>query len=535
MKKQLLLSTLLITSLVAYSSQAVELSTDYRSIKYITKLPHEIESTYATGLEHYRVIPQIFEGLVSSDSNGKIVPAIAESWQLSDNGKLITFHLKNDVFWSDGAPIVAKNFVDAYQMIINPAADENKRPSYLFYDLVGAREVLSEEIPLDGLGVYAKGNKTLEFHLKRPLSYLPSLLLNPGYFPVPSHVIDQHAKKWSALENLVTNGAYIPVSMNEDQLILKKNDKYWDADNVYFEEVELINVDGIEGLKLFLSGQADVMDISNMDINNNIDIFSKSENYQVTKVHAPSTSYVGMNHNYPHLSDVRVRRALSLSLDRKILAKVSGVSSDVAYGFSSDAKSIGWKRYIPDVFIELDQTEREQLAKSLLSEAGFGPENPLELTLTHFSGLLTKYTVRAIAHQWGKLGIKVNFRPIQSNEHMYDLINQRDFEVALMIWYADYDDPQNFFSAHGIDDNSSLVNWRHSEYRDLFRDLELEMDSSKRVALATQMEEIIADQVPIIPVLTSNMITMSVKGIEFSSPGYFNLFSLKNMRAFDKK
>ncbi len=494
------------------------------TLHYIASFPDELDPVYSTTKDHYRIIPELFEGLVSSDRNGNIVPEVATGWQISDDGKVARFTLR-DTFWSDGMPVIAQNFVDAFRRIFDPSVNKKGKPTYLYYDFVNAAQILDGQAEIDSLGVLAIDDKTLELQLTKPTNYLISLLLNPSFAPVPSHVIKEHGERWTDFDRIVVNGPFLPTEQDVQRLRLEKNTAYWRGDDISFKVVEFLNTESKVGRDSILTGKAQVMDVSVTDDFEKLNLYTNSSAFQILESPLVATTFIALNLSDEKLKNIKVRQALSLGLDRN---KSDHLVS--TYGFSVDAGSIGWKRYKPEIFSRLDLDERMVLANKLMTEAGYSRENPLDLEISHAPGNHIQKEVRRIAHQWYKLGVNLTLRPISNVPELFDNVLNNDYETAWLGWHADFDDPQNFFSVLGVDPSYSLTSWKNQDFLDLFDQLEIESDPKRRVEISGKLEALIADEVPIIPVYNGKTLTIAGQRMEFGSYNYLEMLKIKHMR-----
>ncbi len=492
-------------------------------IRYIAGYPENLDPVYSVTSDYNQIIPELFEGLFSSDMSGNIAPRMAKSWQVLDQGRVIRFHLR-DALWSDGSAVIAQNFVDAFRRVFDRSVNAGNKPDYLLQDIVNASQ---NRVNIEELGVHAIDDKTLEIQFNEPITYIKSLLLNPVFSPVPSHVIKVHGQQWTSLDNIVVNGAYLPVDKNSQTLVLKKNPKYWDVDKVFFDTVEFMRATSFQGRKLMLSGHADVMNAENSETIGSFNDFITSEPFQAIESSLSATVFLNLNVKHKGLDNVNVRRALSLGLDRSI---IESHSRDLAYGFAADAKSIGWKRYKSDEFKRLSLAAREKLAIQMMAEAGYNSENRLELDILYSQGFRNKGLLRGIAHQWYKIGVNVVFTPVSSVTELFDRIGKQDFQVAWASWHADFDDPQNFLSILGVNEQFSITSWDNARFADLFKKLQREQKPKDRVKIISQMEHLIAQEVPLIPVFYGNRLVIGSEKIMFGKPNFLGVQKIMNMR-----
>ncbi|PNQ53833.1 oligopeptide ABC transporter substrate-binding protein OppA, partial [Vibrio agarivorans] len=213
----------------------------------------------AQGISDFLVIKDIFEGLLSVDPNGNVVPGVAKSWKNHANKKFI-FYLRDDLYWSDGQSITAQDFVYSFQRAVDP---QTAAPySFLFETakILNAAEIIQGEKSKKELGVKALDNRTLEIILEYPVPHFTNILSNVIFFPVKESLVRQHGDRWSKPENFVGNGPFVLVNrVFNERLELLKNPYYWDSENSLLTKVTYLPIDDQNAeLNRFLSGEIHV-------------------------------------------------------------------------------------------------------------------------------------------------------------------------------------------------------------------------------------------------------------------------------------
>ncbi len=466
-------------------------------VRHIKDEPASLDPVKAVGLPEIPVIRDLFEGLTSQDAHGNIVPGVALSWQSNDNKSWI-FTLRKDARWSNGDPVTASDFVWSWRRLVDP---QNSSSFAWFAELAGienAAAITKGEMPADKLGVTALDNYHLKVTLTKPVPYFPSLAASFAFYPTPQRVIEQLGANWTKPGNLVGNGAYVlHERVVNEKLVLTRNPQYWDNAHSVLEKVTFLPIsEESSATKRYRAGDIDITES-----------FPKNL-YQMLKKQIPNevytpdqlgTYYYAFNTEKGPTADVRVRKALSWSIDRKIIAeKVLGTGEKPAWHFTPDITA-GFQPK-ESILQQHSQAELNAQAKALLAAAGYSTAKPLSLTLLYNKSENNEKIAIAVASMWKKnLGVNVKLQ----NQEWKTYIDSRtsgNFDVIRASWVGDYNEPSTFLS---------LLTSRHSgniaRFKDANYDTVLEMASNETRAKArnddyNQAEQILADQAPIAPI-----------------------------------
>lgn len=475
-----------------------------------TALADDQTFTYRVLDEHSSVDPQIvedvsgaeivrdlFEGLYNQDAQGNLIPGVALSHTTNDDNTVYTFTLRDNAMWSDGKPVTAGDFVYAWQRLADP---ETASPYAWFMEVMGvknATEVMAGDMPATDLGVVALDDHTLEVTLAQPLPFFHLTTTHGSTFPAPRWVIEEHGNDWIKPENIVSNGAYVLTEhVPNERSVRERNVKYWDNDNTIIEKVValVINDENI-ALTRFFAGELDRTEIPTGQYPN----LSESHPDYVTVFPRLCTYYYifNMREAAPEwLHDVRVRRALSYTVDRDIIVNnVTQGGQFPAYTFTPEATA-GFT--VPEVeFSTLTQEERNAKAAELMEEAGFGKDNPLDLTLIYNTSEGHKRIAIAISQMWKQnLGINVTLE----NQEWKTFLQTRSeggFEVARAGWCGDYNEASTFLDLMQTDSGYNDSKFSNAEVDALLAESRTMADPQPNY---TRIEEIIAAQKPIIPI-----------------------------------
>ncbi|MGG7701007.1 oligopeptide ABC transporter substrate-binding protein OppA [Klebsiella aerogenes] len=455
--------------------------------------PHKIE-----GVPESNVNRDLFEGLVIGDLNGHPVPGVAESWDNKDF-KVWTFHIRKDAKWSDGSPVTAQDFVYSWQRLADPKT-ASPYASYLQYGHVAnVDEIIAGKKPATDLGVKANDDKTFEVTLSEPVPYFYKLLVHPSVSPVPKAAIEKYGEKWTQPANIVTNGAYkLKDWVVNERIVLERNTNYWDNAKTVINQVTYLPISSeVTDVNRYRSGEID-MTYNNMPI----ELFQKLKKEIPKEVHVDPylcTYYYEINNQKAPFTDVRVRTALKLALDRDIIVnKVKNQGDLPAYSYTPPYTD-GMKLVEPEWF-KWSQEKRNEEAKKLLAEAGYTADKPLTFNLLYNTSDLHKKLAIAVASIWKKnLGANVKLEN-QEWKTFLDSRHQGTFDVARAGWCADYNEPTSFLNTMLSDSSNNTAHYKSPAFDKIIGDTLQVTDEAKRAELYAQSEQQLDKDSAIVPV-----------------------------------
>ena len=443
----------------------------------------------------FHVIRDLFEGLLSQDASGNLTPGVAESYAVSDNNKTYTFTLRHDARWSNGDPVTAQDFVYAWRRAADPATASNYGWYLELTEMVNAKKILAGEKDSTELGVKALGDHRLEVRLNKPLPYFPAMTTYATLFPVHEATIAAHGADWTAPGNMVSNGAYVLEAMVLNEYHMRvKNQMYWEADSVIIEKVMgLVINDDTQALTRYRAGELDHLEPLPPGQH---PVLKKELPDEAASVPRLCSYYYAFNHTEsgnPALRDVRVRKALSMAIDRDVIVEqVLKGGQWPAYNFTH-FKTAGFT--MPDIaYGRLDQTERDVAARRLMEESGV---KDLTLKLIYNTSESHKQIATVISQMWKqKLGVETELANFEWKTYLKFRANQ-EFDVARSVWCGDYNEASTFLdlltTTHGSNDGK----YSNEEVDRLMR-------ASKTAAnpadIYAEVERILADDMAITPI-----------------------------------
>lgn len=462
------------------------------------------------------VISDMFIGLMTHGPDGRPQPGMATDYTVSDNGLVWTFTL-GDYYWSDGLPVVADDFV--YGMRRIQAPEVASQYASLLWLVKNAQEVNALELPPEELGVRAIDDKTLEITLEYPAPYLPALVSHYTTYPAPKHIIDQYGDAWTQPDNIVVNGPYKLVYWRTgDQLVTEKNPTGFGAADACYDRVIYLELEDQTAVENKISA-------GQLDINNSFDgsrLHELEQKFPGWPRTAPAliATYWTFNTDVAPFDDVRVRKALSMALDREFIVKNVLTPGYVpAYSFvppgidnyDTDQPSVEWK--------DMPRQERLTEARRLLEEAGFGPDKPLEFEFIHRSTDDNPKVAPVAQSNWSEIAPWVEPTIVkQDTKVLYSRLRVSDFSVSDAGWVADFDDPINFlYLLDSETGQQNYGNYNNPQYDALLDKSNTELDLKKRAEIFADAEELMLNEYPIMPMwflVTKNMVDPSLTGWE---------------------
>ncbi|PYE87876.1 peptide ABC transporter substrate-binding protein [Phyllobacterium leguminum] len=467
------------------------------------------------------ILKDLYEGLTIYDASGKIVPGAAESWTVSDDGTVYTFKLRPNAKWSDGSSVTAEDFVFSLKRVEDPKTAAGY--ANILYPIKNAQKVNKGEVPVDQLGVKAVDDKTLEITLEQPTPFFLELLAHQTALPVSKASVEKNGAKFVQPGVMVSNGAFkLAAHVPNDSLTVMKNPEYWDAANVKLDKVIFYPInDQAASVRRFEAKEMDIVYNFSAD---QIDRLRKSYGDAVHVAPWLATYYYTFDTRNPPYNDVRVRRALSMAVDRDFLAKeiysgsqlpsYSMVPPGIAsYGEPSKAD-----------FADKSQLDREDEAVKLMKEAGYGEGGkPLDIEIRYNTNPNHERVATAVADMWkSTFGAKVSLRNLDVASHYAYLQEGGKYDVARAGWTADYADAENFL-ALSVSGNKTFnySKFNNPKYDALMEQSYKERDPAARSKILHEAEAILMAEQPVAPFLTQAslwLVADKVKGWQDNAP-----------------
>jgi len=480
--------------------------------------PPTIDWTRATDNISKEVINQIHEGLVQEDHEAKPLPALAESWTKSADSKTYTFRLRESAKWSDGQAVTAQHFIDAWERLLNPQTAAEY--AYFLFDIVGAEDYQKGTLKdFAKVGVRADGDRTLVVTLRSPVAYwihVPTFWVT---FPVRKDILTKFGDKWTDSDKIVTAGPYLLKSWQHDSRIeIVKNPGYYDAAKYPHmpakAEYRIVKED-TTAVTLFNSQGLDV--VRDLPPSQILSLATKPEFLSSPFLRG---FYVGFNIKDPTVSDVRVRKALAMALDRseigKLLPKIATPNSSWI--------PPGLMAYKADRGVQFDAAAAKKLWDSI-------PNKPAKIDLWYDQKELNKLVMENVQNQWKRtLGIEAT---LQTQEWKVYLKSLRANTPAVwrMGWGADYPDPDTFMNLFLCSSGNNFTKLCSKEYDALIAKSAASNDDKFRAEAYDQAQKILLeDEVAIVPLFTltnMHLVSQRVEGFRVNPMGDISFKDLR--------
>ena len=464
--------------------------------------PASLDPHIATGVPEHHIMSSVMEGLVLKDRRSlEPRPGVAESWTISDDGRVYTFKLRDDARWSNGDPHIANDYVWSWWRALQPAL--GNQYAYMLFPIKNAKRYYDRETEDFGdVGVKALDKRTLQVTLTNPTPYFLQLLDHYSLFPVHQATIekfgnaDQRGTRWSYEGNLVSNG---PFKLDEwkinRHITVTRNLHYWDNDNVALNGIVFKPVENtVTEERMFRAGQLHVTSSVPAD---KISTYRKSNSTELKIAPYLGTYFYRLNIKTPQLQDRRVRRALGMAIDReKLVENITKGGQIPAYTMTPP----GTMGYYPKSTLAFDP----EGAKNLLSEAGYpnGEGFPAIEILYNTNEGHRKIAV-ALQEMW-KEYLNIDIKLLNQEWKVYLATESAgDYQISRGGWIGDYVDPNNFLDMFLCGGGNNRTGWCNKEYDRLILEVAPSQSShEERLAVFQQAETMLLNDMPIIPVYT---------------------------------
>jgi oligopeptide transport system substrate-binding protein len=441
------------------------------------------------------IMSDLFVGLLARDAHSRPSPASAESWVISPDGRTYTFRMRPNLRWSDGRALTAEDFVYSYRRLMTPATGSQLAGVFFFVE--NARDVFLGKLPPEQLGITAPDAATVVFRLNHPVPYLLELIGNSQVVPVPRHVIEQHGREWTRPGRMVSNGAYMLAERVPQSFIrLVKNPHFFAAEEVRVDEIYWHPTQDLgTSLRRFRSGELDVVLNFPPD---EIDWIRANLPEALHIVPALGTYFLTVNTRRKPFDDARVRKALSLAIDREaIIDRLLRTGVKPAWTFATpDFEGYGGIT-LPEQRQSVAQ--RQTHARGLLREAGFGPENPLTVPLIYDTQEENRKIMVSVAAMWQEIGVKTQLTNLEFGG-LQGRVRAHNYDVARFSYFAPFDDAYAFLQLLASGNPGNWPGYANPDYDALLARYNQTPEPAKRAAILREAETVLMSEYPVIPI-----------------------------------
>ena len=456
--------------------------------------PFTLDPILVEEVHEFNILADLYEGLVAHSADGKLIPAVAKSWEISSDGLRYTFHIDEKATWSNANAVTAQHFVIGFQRAVAPGSVSPY--SFLLAPIRNYAAVADGSVPLSRLGVRALDERTLIIELASPAHYLLNVLAMPIAYPsLP--LGDSGALRYRDPDQFVGNGPYLLDEWQIGSRIrLMKNARYRNADEVQINRVDYYSIGNQNSeLNMYLAGE---LDITATVPTAAIGRLRTRRPGELRIAHRLALYYLAFDLSEPPFDNVVLRQALTMAIDRQVLVAVLGRGDAAAFGLvpsgvaNHKSAQFAWK--------ESSNQDRNAQALELLAQAGYNSGRLLRIKLTYDVGDIHEKVVLAVSSMWRDvLGVEVD---LEKKEWKYFLATREErsaWQVMRFAWIGDYNDASTFTDIFRSDSPQNLPGYRSAEYDRLLDDASNAQDASERAALMTAAENHLINEYPISP------------------------------------
>ncbi|AIM17838.1 peptide ABC transporter substrate-binding protein [Neobacillus sedimentimangrovi] len=470
----------------------------------------------------WNALNNLMEGLTRLDENHEPQPAIAEKWDVSEDGKTYTFHIRKEAKWSNGDDVTANDFVYAWKRLLDP--NTGSPAAFLAYFIEGGEAFNTGTGTAEDVKVKAVDEKTFEVTLTSPQAYFLSVISNPCFFPINEKVAKENPEWFAEADTFVSNGPFKMAEWNHDSdFTMVKNDQYWDAKNVKLDKVHWAMVsDPNTEYQMYTTGELDTSDVpaelaDKLFAEGNVNIEDQAGQY-----------FYRFNVTMEPFQNKNIRKAFALAVDQKQMVElVTKNKEKPAYGFVSygfkDPSGKDFRETNGDL-IKTDVEKAKELLKKGMEEEGY-TKLP-EVTLTYNTLESHKKIAEALQQMFKEnLGVDVKLANMESSVFASEQ-KALKFQLSRSSFLADYADPINFLENFVTGSPMNRTGWSNAEFDQLIKDAKMEKDENKRYEMMYKAEKILMDEAPIIPIHFYNQVYLQnkdVTGIVRHPVGYLEL------------
>lgn len=457
-----------------------------------------IDPHKSQGVPESHVIRDLMEGLVNQDADGKTIPGIATSWETTDNKKFI-FHLRKDAKFSNGDPITADDFVYSFQRAVDPATASPYAWYVEYTKMANAKDIIEGKKNKSELGVKAIDSHTLEVTLDTAIPYFVMMTGHTTMMVVHKPTIEKFGDQWTKPENFVGSGAYkVNKWVVNERLELVRNDQYWDNGKTVINKVTYLPIENkVAEMNRFFSGEIDFT-YSPLPVEH-FKRLKKDYPESLSVEGSLCSYYYSFNTKKKPFDDVRVRKALSYTIDRQVVADaILGQGQKPAY-FLTPEITADFDPALP-AYGRLSQKERNQEAARLLAQAGYTKDNPLKFKLLYNTDENHKKLAVALGSMWKKtLGVNVELENQEWKSYL-DSKDQGNFEVARAGWCGDYNEASSFLTLMVSSNTTAGQHYANPDYDALIEKALQSTSETERTKIYLEAEEMLAKDMPIAPI-----------------------------------
>jgi oligopeptide transport system substrate-binding protein len=465
--------------------------------------PADLCTITTTDTVSFTVIRHVIENLVSLDANDQVAPGVAESWDVSEDGLNYTFHLRNNMKWSNGEPVTAKDFVFAWTALLDP----NYAAEYAYFGYVfkNGMKFNNGEVGADQLGFKAVDDYTLEVTLENPTPYFLSTLAFGVLAPMNEKAYKEYGTAYATdADKIVTNGPFLMSSWeHENKIVLTKNPDYYDAAKINLETINMVMInDSNAVLNSLKAGELDVGGLLGDQVK-----MLEGEGFPTFTYDDGSCFYLEYNLTDPYLANANLRTALTYAIDKQAFVdSVMKNSSLPATGFTPPGINGLEKKFAEEVGATVpvvDVAKANEYLDKALSELGV-TKDQLKFTMISDDGDLPIKIASFVQEQLrANLGIEIQVESMPFKSRL-DRMTNKDFSIVFAGWGPDYNDPMTFLDMFETGNGNNHTSYSNPAYDELLNKVRVTLDPKERFGYLMDLEKLLMTDLPIGPVYWRN-------------------------------
>ncbi|ARU62248.1 hypothetical protein CBW65_15455 [Tumebacillus avium] len=468
---------------------------------YLTSEIPSLDPSLATDTIGFTVLGQTNEGLIRLDKDGKATAGVAKDWVVSPDGLTYTFTIRDDAKWSDGSNVTAQDFEFSWKRTLDP--ETASQYAFMMTWIKGGAEFNGGKGTAEDVAVKAKDDKTLEVQLVNPIPFFLEQMAFPLFYPQKQAYVEQQGDKFGAdVDKALFNGPFkLTEWVHEQSAVMKKNENYWDAENVKLETVNYQIVKDSSALEnLYLAGQIDRFSL----VRDQVDRYKDTPEYSTQA--ELTVGYLQFNEKkVKALTNAKIRKALTVSIDGDAWSDIIYHNGSIgATGLVPPGTSNGeGGEFRKDNGDLINRAENAAKAKELLTEGlkEVGLDKMPTIKLLMDDGDTSKKSGEFIKEQWRTaLGVDVEIENVPFKLRL-QRSQQGDFDIVFSFWGADYNDPMTFLDMWITDGDFNEAGYSNTKYDDLIKKAQAEPDAKKRMGYLYEAEKILMDDMPIGPIV----------------------------------
>jgi len=474
--------------------------------------PSSLDPARAEGVHSFSILTDLYEGLLALDADGTVIAGVAESWQVTEDGRTYTFHLRDDAQWSNGEPVTAHDFVNGMRRTMQPGT--GSAYSFLLYPIRNAEAVAQGNLPHHELGVSARDDTTFVIELHAPAPYLSSILTMPIAFPYfdDGRVSD---RRFSDPGRFIGNGPFLLAEWQPGSRIrLRRNPAFREADTVAIDEVHYLPIsEPTTELNMYRAGE---LDITFAVPGSHVDQLRETHAADLKIAPFLALYYLAYDLSEAPFDNLALRQALSMAIDRDALVRITGRGEQPAYGLVPGGVNgyaparVGW--------MGLPEKERLLKARSLYEQAGYSNAVPLKMTLLYDAADIHETIALAVSEMWrSNLGVEVRLEKREWKHLLAARENPADWQVMPFAWSGDYDHPATFTDLFHSESPQNLPGYVNERYDALLDEARSTIDRAEQMRLYAAAEAVVLDDAPIAPLyffVSKHLVSPSITGFE---------------------